>query len=298
MKVAGVFYDKSNQGRNSERVYIPQTSYQKIFGGGNRIDAIWLRPGGYRWICAGKTSCRIDQRRHGVAPDDKRGIDSFNMALPARNINALFIGINVFIWFVGLGTLAAGIVGISNIMIITVKERTREIGIRKALAPHRSPSSARCFWSPRCHGHCGLCGIGARRRLLELIRSVAQCRHEIALLPEPRGQFPDCGHRNIPAGRSRHTCGAGAGFTGGENHADRSHARTVAPAAMFVDVEKWQEIFQYPQAAQAAHRTHGLRCLLGIFMLTVMLGAGRDWRTGVIDGFPRVPNSIFIWSQE
>jgi putative ABC transport system permease protein len=62
-----------------------------------------------------------------------RGVNSFNMAMPAKNITGLFVGINVFIWFVGLGTLTAGIVGISNIMIITVKERTREIGIRKAL---------------------------------------------------------------------------------------------------------------------------------------------------------------------
>jgi putative ABC transport system permease protein len=55
------------------------------------------------------------------------------MAEPAQRVNGLFTGINLFIWFVGLGTLTAGIVGISNIMIITVKERTREIGIRKAL---------------------------------------------------------------------------------------------------------------------------------------------------------------------
>ena len=55
------------------------------------------------------------------------------MAEPAKMVNGLFLGINAIIWFVGLGTLAAGIVGISNIMIITVKERTREIGIRKAL---------------------------------------------------------------------------------------------------------------------------------------------------------------------
>ena len=134
MKVVGVFHDKSNQGRNSERVYIPQTSYQKIFGGGDHIDAIWLRPeAGIDGFELEKKVVELTKRRHGVAPDDKRGIDSFNMAEPARRVNGLFIGINVFIWFVGLGTLAAGIVGISNIMIITVKERTREIGIRKAL---------------------------------------------------------------------------------------------------------------------------------------------------------------------
>ena len=134
MKVVGVFYDKMNQGRFSERVYIPQTSYQKIFGGGNRIDAIWLRPEpGTDGFELEKKVVELTKRRHAVSPDDKRGINSFNMAMPAKNINALFIGINVFIWFVGMGTLAAGIVGISNIMIITVKERTREIGIRKAL---------------------------------------------------------------------------------------------------------------------------------------------------------------------
>jgi putative ABC transport system permease protein len=73
------------------------------------------------------------KRRHAVAPEDIRGIASFNMAEPMQRVTGLFIGIDVFIWFVGLGTLTAGIVGISNIMIITVKERTKEIGIRKAL---------------------------------------------------------------------------------------------------------------------------------------------------------------------
>ncbi len=134
MKTVGVFYDKSNQGRNSERVFIPQTTYRKVFGGGDRIDAIWLRPeAGTDGFELEKRVVELVKRRHSVSPEDKRGIDSFNMELPAQNINGLFIGINVFIWFVGLGTLTAGIVGISNIMIITVKERTREIGIRKAL---------------------------------------------------------------------------------------------------------------------------------------------------------------------
>ena len=171
MKVVGVFYDKSNQGRNSERVFIPQTSYQKIFGGGNRIDAIWLRPeSGTDGFALEKRVVELTKRRHGVAPDDKRGVDSFNMAMPAMNVNRLFIGINVFIWFVGLGTLTAGIVGISNIMIITVKERTREIGIRKALgATPFSIVSTLLLESTLVTGIAGYVGLVLGVALLELI---------------------------------------------------------------------------------------------------------------------------------
>lgn len=134
MRVVGVFYDKGNRGRNSEQIYIPQTSYKKIFGSGDRLNNIWLRPqSGVDGFELEKKVMDLLKYRHDVSPDDKRAINSFNMAEPAKRINGLFIGIQGFLWFVGLGTLMAGIVGISNIMIITVKERTREIGIRKAL---------------------------------------------------------------------------------------------------------------------------------------------------------------------
>lgn len=134
IRVTGVFYDKGNRGRSSERVYIPQSTYLKVFGGGDKISRLWLRPDiGVDGFELEKQALKILKERHKVAEDDKRGITSFNMAEPAKNINGLFFGIKAFIWFVGLGTLMAGIVGISNIMIITVKERTREIGIRKAL---------------------------------------------------------------------------------------------------------------------------------------------------------------------
>jgi putative ABC transport system permease protein len=171
MKVAGVFYDRSNQGRNSERVFIPETSYRKIFGGGERIDAIWLRPErGTDGFELETKVVELTKRRHGVAPEDKRGINSFNMALPARNINGLFIGIKVFIWFVGLGTLTAGIVGISNIMIITVKERTREIGIRKALgATPFTIVSTLLLESTLVTGIAGYVGLVLGVGLLELI---------------------------------------------------------------------------------------------------------------------------------
>ncbi len=134
MKVVGVFYDKGGRGQNSERVLMPLTTMQAIYGGGRIADTIWVRPeAGADGFEVEKKIVELVKRRHDVSPDDKRGVNSFNMAMPARNITGLFIGINVFIWFVGLGTLMAGIVGISNIMIITVKERTKEIGIRKAL---------------------------------------------------------------------------------------------------------------------------------------------------------------------
>ena len=134
MKVVGLFYDKGNRGRDSERVYIPSTTFEKMFGTNNLIGSFWLRPkAGVDSFAMEEQIIQLMKRRHDVSPEDKRAIRSFNMAEPAKRINGLFLGINGFIWFVGLGTLMAGIVGVSNIMIITVKERTREIGIRKAL---------------------------------------------------------------------------------------------------------------------------------------------------------------------
>jgi len=134
MKVAGVFYDKGGRGQNSERVLMPLTTMQRIYGGGDITDNIWVRPlPGVDGFELEKKVLALLKRRHDVSPDDNRGIASFNMAEPMKRVTGLFVGIDIFIWFVGLGTLMAGIVGISNIMIITVKERTKEIGIRKAL---------------------------------------------------------------------------------------------------------------------------------------------------------------------
>ena len=73
------------------------------------------------------------RRRHIVAPDDKEAIGSENVEQEFKKMNILFTGINVLIWIVGIGTLFAGIVGVSNIMLIIVKERTKEIGIQRAI---------------------------------------------------------------------------------------------------------------------------------------------------------------------
>jgi putative ABC transport system permease protein len=171
MKVVGVFHDKGNRGRGSEATYMPLSTARKIHGGGDRIDSIMFRPlPGVDAFALEQKVLELLKRRHDVAPADKRGVNSFNMAEPMKRVSGLFIGISVFTWFVGLGTLMAGIVGISNIMIITVKERTREIGIRKALgATPFSIVSTLLLESTLVTGIAGYIGLVIGVGLLELV---------------------------------------------------------------------------------------------------------------------------------
>lgn len=133
--VVGLFYDSERQGRNSERIYIPLSLYQKTFGKGDTdLSLITYQPKpGLDPYTVEKEVLSLLRKRHTVSPEDRNGIRSFNLINRAKRTNAMFRSINIFIWFVGIGTLVAGMVGISNIMMITVKERTVEIGVRKAL---------------------------------------------------------------------------------------------------------------------------------------------------------------------
>ncbi|WP_185233753.1 ABC transporter permease [Teredinibacter franksiae] len=171
LKVVGVFYDSGRQGRMSERVYIPLATFQKTFGRGNKVGQLALtpKPGVDSYALEERIVAYLKQR-HWVAPEDVRGIRSHNRAKQMEETTRIFTGITAFIWFVGLGTLAAGIVGISNIMIITVKDRTREIGVRKALGA--TPSSivsmvlTESVLVTAIAGYCGLVlGVG----LIELV---------------------------------------------------------------------------------------------------------------------------------
>jgi putative ABC transport system permease protein len=132
--VVGVFYDSGWEGRMSERLYMPLSTFQKTFGVGDNISIIAVTPAeGFTGDDITSELETLLKQRHNVAPEDRKAIYIFDLAKQSAQINATINAINFFIWFVGLGTLMAGIVGISNIMIITVKERTVEIGIRKAL---------------------------------------------------------------------------------------------------------------------------------------------------------------------
>lgn len=136
-QVVGVFKVRGSggQGRDrTEHLYMPLSTMQQAFNQGNYVRSLGISVEEY--IPASVVQEQVQEllkSRHKVAPDDERAIGSWNMEEEFSQIQNLFRGINIFIWLVGTGTIIAGIVGVSNIMLIIVKERTREIGIRKAL---------------------------------------------------------------------------------------------------------------------------------------------------------------------
>lgn len=134
-KVIGVFKDA---GGNSEmrKVYIPVSTAQRVFNGGNRLDQIMFTVGDatLKQTKHIETELRTEFAKfHHFDPSDRRAIRISNNLDEYKKVMNLFLGIRVFIWIIGIGTIIAGIVGVSNIMMIVVKERTKEIGIRKAL---------------------------------------------------------------------------------------------------------------------------------------------------------------------
>lgn len=119
---------------DQETVVIPLRTMHRTFGMDGRVHFLAVSAKPEYLIADIENQVRgILKARHHVAPDDPRGIGGFNLDERFRKVKGLFSGISAFLWIVGLGTLLAGIVGVSNIMLIVVKERTKEIGIRKAI---------------------------------------------------------------------------------------------------------------------------------------------------------------------
>lgn len=119
---------------DQEAVVIPLTTMHRTFGMDGRVHYFAVSAQeGYRIAQIEPQVRSLLKARHHVAPNDPRGIGGFNLEAEFQQIRGLFDGISAFLWIVGIGTLLAGIVGVSNIMLIVVKERTKEIGIRKAI---------------------------------------------------------------------------------------------------------------------------------------------------------------------
>ncbi|MDR1984808.1 MAG: ABC transporter permease [Prevotellaceae bacterium] len=136
-KVIGVGEGSDNinfTGDKSEMITVPFTTMQKLYNYGDNVDILcaMAKPN----VAVSEIQEQIEtilKVHHSIAPNDKQAINSFNLETMFMQVGYLFLGVNILVWIVGFGTLFAGIIGVSNIMMVTVRERTQEIGIRRAL---------------------------------------------------------------------------------------------------------------------------------------------------------------------
>lgn len=132
-KVVGV-YTKALGEQHPNRFYIPHSTVQRVFDPSPALNmiALTISPG-YTWAGLKPRAMRLLARRHRFDPSDAAALDAFDISEEVHKLQSLMTGIRLFMIIVGVGTLLAGCVGVSNTMLVTVKERIREIGIRKAI---------------------------------------------------------------------------------------------------------------------------------------------------------------------
>lgn len=139
-KVIGVYTDPGGR-REESRVLIPLTTAQQIFNAGDKVRSLaYTVKMSDNFDEAVALSMALTENfendirtKHTISPDDRSAVRVSNTLEEAKKIYGLVATISYVFWFVGIGTIIAGVVGVSNIMLIVVKERTKEIGIRKAL---------------------------------------------------------------------------------------------------------------------------------------------------------------------
>lgn len=129
------WFDDPGRG-DDDRIYIPITTMQRTFNLQNKLAVIWLSTGAKSMEESNAVMEDIHKliaKRHNFSVDDPRAINIFNAADNYMRVMNLIDSIKLFVAIIGIMTIIAGVVGVSNIMMISVKERTKEIGIRKAL---------------------------------------------------------------------------------------------------------------------------------------------------------------------
>ncbi len=134
-QVVGVYKDQGNEFEVS-RIFIPLSTAQLAYEGTDRVHSLTFTVGD---ASVRESKAIVETTRQTMAekyhfdPTDDRAVFIWNNVENFKRFTDMFTGVRIFLWIVGIGTIVAGIVGVSNIMLIIVKDRTREIGIRKAM---------------------------------------------------------------------------------------------------------------------------------------------------------------------
>ena len=137
-QVVGVVHPETrmnfNGNRKTESIMIPFSTMQQTYNMGDVVHffAVTSVPG----VPVSQLETKVKdllKNRHKVAPDDVQAVGSFNIEVEWVKYQGLFSGIQILTWIVGIGTLLAGVIGVSNIMLVIIKERTQEIGIQRAI---------------------------------------------------------------------------------------------------------------------------------------------------------------------
>jgi len=137
-QVVGVIHPETRinigGGKKEETIIIPFSTMQTAYNYGDEIHFFSVTANKGTSVSELEEKLkRILKERHKIAPDDMQAIGSFNIEAEFKKFSALFFGIQALTWIVGIGTLMAGVIGVSNIMLVIIKERTQEIGIQRAI---------------------------------------------------------------------------------------------------------------------------------------------------------------------
>ena len=137
-KVVGVYKDTSIEGQKNissqQKIHLPFNTFSQVFNFGDRVNYFFITADDNQSATDLKDKViKVLQKKHKINPKDKRAIGNFDVNSMFEKFNLLFATLKGVSFFVGIMILLSGVIGISNIMLIVIKERTQEIGIRRAL---------------------------------------------------------------------------------------------------------------------------------------------------------------------